>query len=194
MDIRKYKTNLRNEIKTFRNNMPQNIKKEYDDAIAENLLNSVTYKNADAILCYMSTSIEVNTEKIILSALKDGKEVALPRCIPDTRLMDFVIIKSLDDLEKGSFGVLEPKKSITDIIIPNAKSLCIIPALMYDVYGYRLGYGGGYYDRFLCNFSGTTLGIIYEENITNILQHGKYDVPVNQIVCEHYITKTQKIC
>ena len=166
-------------------------KKEYDRKITEKFLSSTAYKNANAILCYVSTEIEVDTFAILKKAFSDKKIVAVPRCIPNTHFMDFIIIKSFDDLEKGAYGVLEPKLTITEKIIGDEKSICVIPALLYDYFGYRLGYGGGYYDRFLADFKGNAIGIIYFENLKDSLSHGKYDIPVSEIFTEKdsFITK-----
>lgn len=190
-DIREYKKNLRNEIKRFRKNMPKELKQNYDNKISDIFLSSSTYKLSDMVLSYVSTDIEVDTMKIILKAFEDKKIVAVPRCIKNSRKMEFIVINSLNDLEKGSFGVLEPKLTIVKKANPTNKSVCIIPALSYDKFGYRLGYGGGYYDRFLSNFKGNKVGIIYNENITEQLIHGKFDIPVTQIVSQTKIKKVQ---
>lgn len=192
MDIREYKKALRKEIKTFRRNIPIETKKEYDEKITETFLSSLAYKNANAVLCYVSTEIEVDTYAILKKAFADKKTVAVPRCIPNTHFMDFIIIKSFDDLEKGSYGVLEPKLNITEKITNDKKSICVIPALLYDDFGYRLGYGGGYYDRFLADFKGKAVGIIYSENLKESLSHGKYDIPVSEIFTEKESFFTKK--
>ena len=192
MDIREYKKSLRNKVKKFRRNLDPCYKEKMDNRIADIFLNSQLYKNSTTVLCYVSTPIEVNTKKIIETALSEGKAVAVPRCIKNTRFMEFIPIKSYDDLEKGTFGVLEPKPHLTNSIKYDKNTVCLIPALMYDSSGYRLGYGGGYYDRFLSKFKGKSVGIIYSHNITHHLFHGRYDVPVSYIISQSYLKKISR--
>ena len=97
------------------------------------------------------------------------------------------VIDSLDDLEDGFFGVLEPDPQKAKKAETTEKSVCIVPAFLFDENGYRLGYGKGYYDRFLSKFEGKTVGICYDENIRNSLMHGKFDRPVGLIVTEKRI-------
>jgi 5-formyltetrahydrofolate cyclo-ligase len=113
------------------------------------------------------------------------KRVALPRCEGDGK-MNFYYINSVNDLKKGAYGIQEPNEKCA-LFEGRDSALCIVPALSYDKHGHRLGYGGGYYDRFLSKFSGKTVGICYEENICDSLMHGKYDRPVTLIVTEKRI-------
>ena len=193
MDIREYKKELRTNCKKFRKSMNPDYKKKLDGKITENFLNSDLYKNCLSLFCYVSTDIEVNTKEIISRALSDGKIVAVPRCIKGTRFMDFIKITSFNDLEGGSYGVLEPREEFTEKLLGDKNTVCLIPALTYDKNGYRLGYGGGYYDRFLSEFKGISVGIIYSQNITQKLIHGKYDVPVSFIISQSAIKKTNLI-
>lgn len=193
MDIREYKKELRTNCKKFRKSMKSDYKKKLDEKITRNFLNSDLYKNCLSLFCYVSTDIEVNTKEIISKALSDGKTVAVPRCIKGTRLMDFIKITSFDDLEEGSYGVLEPREEFSEKLLGDSDTVCLIPALTYDKSGYRLGYGGGYYDRFLSEFKGISVGIIYSQNITQKLIHGKYDVPVSFIISQTSIKKTSLI-
>ena len=110
-DIRIYKNGLRDAIKCERRSMPQDIKAELDRRIARNVLRLYQYRSADTLLVYVSTKIEVDTFEIMANAWRDGKRVAVPRCIPGTRRMEFHYISSTDDLSPGSFGVLEPEES-----------------------------------------------------------------------------------
>lgn len=189
MDIREYKKNMREQVKVQRKELDAAKKKKLDSQIAARFLATRSYKKCQSLFCYVSTPIEVDTIAIINQAFADNKIVAVPRCIPNTRNMEFIQIKSFDDLERGTFGVLEPKLSLKTPFVGNSHSICIIPALMYDKSGYRLGYGGGYYDRYLAGFKGKTVGIIYSFNITEKLIHGKFDIPVSRLVTQNSIEK-----
>ena len=142
------------------------------------------------LLIYVSTPIEVDTFRIIRQAWEDGKRVAVPRCVPDTRNMEFYYIDSTDELSPGMFGVLEPEVNPERLYAERGGGLCIVPAFSYDWRGYRLGYGKGYYDRFLSRFEGNMVGICYSECVQRSLPHGRFDRPVELLVTESYLRRT----
>ncbi|MDR1628906.1 MAG: 5-formyltetrahydrofolate cyclo-ligase, partial [Oscillospiraceae bacterium] len=140
----------------------------------------------------VSTAIEVDTHAIIREALERGKTVAVPRCVDGTRDMDFFVIRSLHELEKGSFGVMEPNPETCEKLPDYQRGLCIVPALAFDKEGFRLGYGKGYYDRFLSLFKGETLGLCYADCFSEKpLPHGKYDKRVSLVITENTILTTE---
>lgn len=189
-DIRPIKTELRQKYRSLRQNMSQEIKDRYDEAIADQVMRLWQYKRQSVLLIYVSTPIEVDTLRIIQCALNDGKRVAVPRCIPNTRNMEFYYIRSLQDLEPGSFGVLEPNPNPANLYKESEGGLCIVPAFSYDWRGFRLGYGKGYYDRFLSRFEGNMVGICYSECVQRSLPHGRFDRPVELLVTEKYLRRT----
>lgn len=189
-DIREYKKALRSKHKEYRANMPADIKAEKDRKIFEKIISSSAYAKADIILTYVSTAIEVDTWQLIGQALKDKKRVAVPRCIDGTRDMDFYFITGKECLDKGTFGVLEPVPSKCVKAYAFETALCIIPGLSFDMQGYRLGYGGGYYDRFLSAHSRLVkMGICYCACTCSELIHGRYDVKADMIVTEKFIRR-----
>ncbi len=186
-DIREYKKSLRKKYKGERIAMTPAQKQQRDDKILERIISSAAYKSAQIILTYVSTPIEVDTIGLIRQAIADGKRVAAPRCIDGTRDMDFYFIKGLDDLESGSFNVMEPdpKKCVKAYAFETA--LCIVPGLSFDMHGYRLGYGKGYYDRFLSAHPRLTkMGICYCSCTCNELAHGRFDVCSDILITEKY--------
>lgn len=185
-DIRQIKNNLRTQIKQFRGEMSPEYKAECDAAIAQEFFRSTSYTRSNVILTYVSTAIEVDTKEIILTALADGKRVACPRCIDGTRNMDFYYISSWDDLSKRSFGVLEPEADESMLYTTADRPICIVPGLAFDHWGYRLGYGKGYYDRFLAGYKGWTVGLCYSSCIEYKLPHGRYDRPVDRLITERF--------
>ncbi|WP_312645194.1 5-formyltetrahydrofolate cyclo-ligase [Hydrogenoanaerobacterium sp.] len=188
-DIRIYKTNLRNKYKQLRRDMPPNVKLQHDESIRRRVQSLYQYKNAKTLLTFVSTEIEVDTRTLIADALRQGKQVAVPRCIDGTREMEFYLIDSLDDLAPRTFGVLEPDPGKCVLLTDFTDSVCIVPGLAFDFAGYRLGYGKGYYDRFLSGYTPTKIGIVYSSCMTQRLQHGRYDVAVNLLVTEKYLRK-----
>ncbi len=189
-DIRPIKQELRAHYKQLRRDLPAREKNTWDRSIAASVRRLWQYEKCDTLLCYVSTDIEVDTKAIIKHALEDGKRVAVPRCIPDTRLMGFYYIRSLEELSPGTFGVPEPTGDAANLLTDRSKGLCIVPALCYDRRGYRLGYGKGYYDRYLSGFGGTVIGICYSNCIVRQLPHGRFDRPVETLVTEQYIRRT----
>lgn len=189
-DFRPIKKKLRNESKEYRLSLSQDEKARLDKKISNKFLNMWQYRQADVILIYVSMPIEVDTFEIIHQALLDKKRVAVPRCVDGTRNMDFYFIKDVSDLASGTFGVLEPDPEKCEKLSDFSHGLCIVPALCYDKTGYRVGYGGGYYDRFLCSFGGETLGICYNNCIKENVPHGKYDLKVDKILTESKIIIT----
>ena len=145
------------------------------------------YKKRNLILTYVSTDIEVDTKSIIKNALESGKRTAVPRCIPGTREIEFYIVTSFEnDLSEGSFKILEPNIKKCEKLNDFENGLCIIPALSFDMNGYRLGYGKGYYDRFLSKFKGLKIGLCYGGCVCEELPHGHFDERVDLLITEHY--------
>lgn len=191
-DIRPIKARLREDCKAWRRGLAPAEKAAMDRAITRRVTALWQYKESDLLLTYVSTAIEVDTAAIIRQALADGKRVAVPRCVPGTRLMEFYRIDSPDELEPGTFGVPEPAPDPARLLTNFEKGLCLVPALCYDWKGYRLGYGKGYYDRFLANFGGHMVGICYSHCIRRSLPHGRYDRPVELLVTERYLRRTDR--
>lgn len=186
IDIRQYKNELRSFIKDERRNLSPEVKAQLDGGIARNVFRLYQYRAAKTVLVYVSMPIEVDTYRIIEGAWRDGKRVAVPRCIPDTRLMEFHYINSFDDLSPGSFGVPEPDESMTTVDRYDG-CLMLLPALSLDYLGFRLGYGKGYYDRYLSRYTGACVGICYSSDIRRHMYHGRFDRPVDVIVTEKWI-------
>lgn len=188
-DIREYKKTLRQRYREYRTKLQPEIKSKMDADICSRVIKLRQYQQADVILVYVSTPIEVDTRNLIQLALSQGKQVAVPRCVPGTRQMEFYLIKSLEELSPGTFGVLEPLPDSEYLLPENAKGICIVPGLCFDQYGYRLGYGKGYYDRFLSGYQGITIGICYGACVRHSLIHGRFDRPVELLITERYIKR-----
>lgn len=191
-DIRQLKTRLRQKYRAIRAEMDPEVRAACDSRIAERVRRLWQYRRAHQVLVYVSTPIEVDTRRIIRHALADGKRVAVPRCVPDTRQMEFYYINSLDELSPGSFGVDEPQPLPENLVTDLSEGLCIIPAFCYDHTGYRLGYGKGYYDRFLPLFGGSLIGICYSSCVRRHLPHGRFDRSAELLVTENYIRRTDR--
>ncbi len=158
------------------------VKDELDNSIFEKIVSSKEYKECDSILTYVSMGFEVDTIKLINHSLKIGKAVYAPFVTKEKYVMKFYRVNTIDELVKNKMGILEPKE--VDEWVKSKNTLCIVPALTYDEKGYRIGYGGGYYDYFLCNNKVTTIGIIYDEFVIDKIYIDKYDQKVEKIITD----------
>ncbi len=185
IDLRIYKKELRAQMRALRQAMSPALRAEKDRLLFERIIRLPQYKKAHTVICYVSSAVEVDTRRLISYALTHGKRVAVPRCIPGTRLMEMYYIRSLEELKPGSYGILEPSQSA-----PKCRrwqgTLCIVPSFCVDLQGYRLGYGGGYYDRFLSQYTGASVAINYSECVRKTIEHGRYDVPVQMVLTERH--------
>ena len=188
-NIKAIKIQLRSQMKKQRANLEPAKKQELDRRIRERLFSLWQDKSCKQLLVYVSKEIEVDTLKLIEAALRDGKRVAVPRCITQDTQMEFYYIRSMQDLEKGTFGVWEPIPAKCEKVEDFRHALCIVPGLSFDAQGYRLGYGKGYYDRFLNGFDGVTAGICYSMCVKWELPHGYFDKPVDLLVTDRYFRK-----
>lgn len=188
-DIRQVKNALRQEMKTVRLEMTPEEKAECDSRICQTLLGSTSYTASEVILTYVSTAIEVDTRELIRTALADGKAVACPRCIDGTRQMEFYYIDSLDELRPRTFGVYEPDADPARLFRGAQRPVCVVPGLSFDRAGFRLGYGKGYYDRFLSGYGGWTVGLCYSACVRNTLPHGRFDRAVDRLITEKYLRR-----
>lgn len=188
-DIRAVKMELRRNMREYRTSLSAEQKSQFDSSIAQTFYASFAYKQSTTVLTYVSTAIEVDTIAIIEHALSDGKRVACPRCVEGTFQMEFFYIDSLDELSPGTFGVLEPQRDESRMLTDYADSVCVVPGLSFDYLGYRLGYGKGYYDRFLSNYTGSTVGLCYSKCISRKLPHGRFDRAVDQLITEAFVRR-----
>lgn len=158
------------------------------DSIIENFLNSEIYSNADILLCYASLDDEIPTDAVIEKAFSDGKKVYLPACKNADGEMDFYEISSFNELVSGFFGVREPNlERCKNRLFPgncSENTVCVVPGLAFDKNGFRLGYGKGYYDRFLSGYSGISVGFCYAELLFDSIPSDIYDKKVDYICCD----------
>ena len=179
------KQRLREERLAAREALSEQERSVLDDRITQKLLATSEYVEATTVLTYVSVSSEVSTRMIIESALRDGKTVAVPRCLPG-HCLEFVAITSLDQLIAAPFGLLEPPKELPALTEEQMDaSICIVPALLVDTKGYRLGYGAGFYDRFLSTYPGKKICLAYQQNLSRTtLPHAAFDVAVDVVITE----------
>lgn len=163
------KRDLRRELRRRRAGMPAGERAVADAAIARRLFGTPEWRDARTVLCYLSFGSEVGTREIVGRALEEGRTLALPRCVEGTRLMEWFAVGSLEGLVRSEHGVLEPVRDPACKVEPArgprgsvCDQLAIVPGLAFDRQGFRLGYGGGFYDTFLSGFAGIAAGLCRE--------------------------------
>lgn len=180
--MQELKKKLRKKAENYRKSLEKSDKLSKDETIFKKIIALKEYKEAKTLLCYVSVRNEIDTKKLIEYSLKIGKKVAVPKCF-ENRQMKFFYISSFDELETGSFGILEPKFT-ADLCKEFDNSLCIIPALMVDKSFNRLGYGGGYYDRFLKGFNSVKCVVCYKDNLIDELPSDEFDVKADLLITD----------
>lgn len=179
------KQRLREEHLAAREALSEQERSVLDNRITQKLLATSEYAEATTVLTYVSVSSEVSTRMFIECALRDGKTVAVPRCLPG-HCLEFVAIASLEQLVAAPFNLLEPTKELPAVTEDQKNnSICIVPALLVDTKGYRLGYGAGFYDRFLSTYPGKKICLAYQQSLSRTtLPHTAFDVAVDVVITE----------
>ena len=169
------KEELRQKYLLIRKNIKNKDKKDKD--IFNKVIKNPKIKSSNLILIYVSKKEEVDTINIINYFLK-SKQIAVPKI--ENNIMNFYYIKSLNDLKKGSFNVLEPitKDKVTDF----NNCISITPGICFSKDNYRIGYGKGYYDKFYEDNNIYSIGLCYKECLLNKIPKDKGDIPVNEII------------
>lgn len=167
------KSSLRKELLSLRN------KTDEKELFLSHLEDFAEFKNAKTVFCYVSAGSEVVTLSLICELLKK-KSVVVPYCTDKKGNMIAVEIKSSDELREGLFGIPEP---INPKEFPKEEiDFVIVPGISFDKSGYRLGYGKGYYDRFLSDINPFKLGVCKKELFVEKLPHDEFDVKMNKVL------------
>ena len=147
MTLAEEKKALRTFIRKKERTLDPAYKAESSAAICRHLIDYPAYRDAKVVMALVGTEHEIDTTALLLDAIAQGKTLCVPRC-KEEHLMDLCVISSMDDLEPGAYGILEPKKNCPTVTAEQI-DFAVIPCLSFDRKGGRLGQGGGYYDRFL---------------------------------------------
>ncbi|HJB96998.1 MAG TPA: 5-formyltetrahydrofolate cyclo-ligase [Candidatus Acutalibacter pullicola] len=176
------KAALRRELLAQRDAVPQ--REEKSRAVGDGVLALPAYQKARQVLLYLSKGSEVDTWEVFARAVAEGKEVYAPRCLDGEGTMGFFQVTSPQELLQGRFGLWEPDPRRCAPWRRREGALCLVPGIAFDRQGYRLGYGKGYYDRFLAVFSGTAAGLCFRELALERLPRGPQDRRVDVLVTE----------
>jgi len=174
------KSELRKQVLQEMKALPREQKQALDQTLTERLLQHPFYQEAKVIATYLSFPHEFQTQELIEQALRDGKKVLIPKTYPKGR-MDFVVYNP-QQLVKTSFGLLEPQGDL-EVVDASQIDLIHVPGLVFTTEGYRIGYGGGYYDRYLEQFTGHTLSTVYPCQIRDFSPEN-HDIPVQEVLID----------
>ena len=169
------------------------LEKDYkSDLIINKVLENNFFKEANVIAIYVNTMDEVFTEKLIIESFKLNKVVTVPKVINENE-MRFYKIKSLDDLVSiSNFNIKEPMENVDNLVLPNEIDLFIVPGICFDKNRNRIGYGGGYYDKYLVNCSNSyKIGLAFNEQILDNLyiERDNTDIKLDEIITDKILIK-----
>ena len=183
------KDRLRAEIREKRKALSSDIKLAAEEKMCRIFTDLATFRFSDTVLLFAPLKYELDLTKIAETAVLKGKKIAYPKCDSSDYTMTFRYVSSPADLVEGAYGIMEPADNapIYDPESSTGHDVCIIPAMTYDRFGYRIGYGKGYYDRWLPKFKGTKAGFIMTDFMSEKLPRGKFDNSVDIIVTERGI-------
>ena len=179
------KDKIRKQLVNIRKNLSKEYVFENSCKIKNRLFDLKELKDASTILFYISYDNEVDTHEMIKELLSNKKTIVVPVVDKERRCLILSKLESWNDLEVGSYNILEPKKDkIIEIDLDNI-DLIIVPGVGFDEKGNRIGHGKGYYDKLLKNSKqATSIGLSFECQIFENIPTGKYDIPINIIVTE----------
>lgn len=184
--VKEEKRALRHKYAAIRQSITDRAEKSR--AICNNFLKTMTFAHADTVLLYHSINQEVDTTELIRTLIGSDKRVALPVC-RDNGEMIFRYLTDESQLTKGFFSAPEPSSECEEFT-SSRHAICVIPAIAFDRDGYRLGYGKGYYDRFLTDSSIVKIGFSYDELFVDRLPRGRFDIACDLIITPRGVFNT----
>jgi len=158
--------------------------------IKENLYSLKEFKAAKNVMLYVSFNNEVDTQEVIKELL-NKKNVIIPYVVKNNPILQLSELKGFNELEPKTFGILEPKENFTREFSSKKLDVVVVPGLVFDKNGHRIGYGYGYYDRFLKNLDKNIIkiGLGFELQIVDKIPEERHDVPVDFVITENKVIK-----
>jgi 5-formyltetrahydrofolate cyclo-ligase len=162
---------------------------QLSNEIHKHLFSLSEWNRANIVAVTVSSGREVDTFPIIKQAWSEKKTVVVPKCDPATNTMEFRSITSFNQLEKVFYGLKEPILSETSAVSKSQIDLILVPGISFDKNGYRLGYGGGYYDRYLVDYKNVTVSLAFSCQVIDEVPREAHDVAVSNLITEHGVMK-----
>ncbi|MGG0281747.1 5-formyltetrahydrofolate cyclo-ligase [Bacillus pacificus] len=182
--MREEKLRLRKQIIEHMNSLSRERYTNLSEQIAFSLYAQKEWAEAKTIGITLSMENEVNTYSIIEKAWEEGKKVVVPKCNKETRTMSFRQISNFDQLETVYMNLREPIPALTEEVNTDEIDLQIVPGVAYTERGERIGYGGGYYDRYLMHYKGKTLSLAYSFQMVDHIPIEPFDQNIEKIITE----------
>ena len=187
MEDSKKKISLRNFLLEKRDNTSYDLLKIASDKMQKKLKKIYAFTNAQRIGVYYPIGSEILTQNIIQELISNGQEVFLPKVIDEK--IEFRKITDFSSLEKGSFDIMEPKE---DCQTDNNLDVVLVPTVGISPAGVRIGYGHGFYDKFLAEHNTTTISLTMEKQIIKNIPKSEHDIAIDWIVTEDRFVQTQR--
>lgn len=176
------KSEIRKNILNKLKNLSEDYVKQSEEIIYKKLFLDDDFKNAKCVALTIPFGTEINTYPIIENLLKNKKIVCSPVCIKETREMIFYKFDKVEDLVEGYYGIKTPMEIKENIIKKENIDLILVPGVGFDKNNYRIGFGGGYYDRYLKDFKGNTISLALKEQKIEKVPTDQYDLPVQKVI------------
>ncbi len=177
------KSTSRKHFRELRQSISVESKYLLDTALVSNTAILEAFQNAETILCYYPVRGEPNILPLARYAQSQGKKIAFPISHIKERRLSFHTVSDISELVGGSYGIPEPPIKNTEVT-DFSNTFCIVPAMAIGKNGQRLGYGGGYYDRFLSSYNGVSAGLVYSFFLVDAVPAEKHDVALDIIITE----------
>jgi len=190
--MNKQKKAVRNRILHEMDRIDEYVFTEKCKQIRNRLFATSLWHGAGTIGVTLSIGREIETMAIITKAWTEAKRVAVPKCNPNNRTLSFYELQTFSQLESGFFGLMEPNTSKTEAITQDSLDLLIVPGIVFNHQGYRIGYGGGYYDRLLSDYEGVTVSLLLESQMIGDIPIEPHDQRVDWMITEKNIYDTSK--
>lgn len=188
------KSKLRYDYLKIRDKIEPALRHAYSNIILSRIKKLKEYENSQTVMFYLSYGSEVVTDVMINEFLADGKDVAVPVIQnPGDGIMTAVKINKLEDCYEKVYGIRQPEFDEEEVVSKEEIDLIFVPGIVFDINGYRVGYGKGYYDRWL---EGTDIlkrvGLAFEVQLIDKIPNGQYDLPVGRILTEKRVIEIVK--
>ena len=189
------KSKLRYDYLKIRDRIEPSLRHAYSDIILSRIKKLKDYQASETVMFYLSYGSEVVNDVMINEFLADGKDVAVPVIQnPGDGIMTAVKINKLEDCYEKVYGIRQPEFDENEVVSKRDIDLIFVPGIVFDINGYRVGYGKGYYDRWL---EGTAVskrvGLAFEVQLIDKIPNGQYDLPVGRILTEKRVIDVVKI-
>lgn len=175
------KSNQRKEMISRLKAMEPEEHRRKSNKIIDFLLEDPAFQEATVIGTTISAFPEVDTRKLLEKCWSAGKKTAVPKCDPITRAMSFRLVDNMSQLETVYMKLKEPIVELTDEVGPGQIELLIVPGVVFAKDGYRIGFGGGYYDRYLTRYTGPTRSLAFSEQLVESVPVEPHDLPVQRV-------------